>query len=932
MQDSLARQAPPDATAKGRILIPQAATLTLSAGHAAILSVDGEIITGTPDEMRTHIDGAPMIMCHAPYTRKRMGLAHVPAFDVLELFAFVYPARFCVPTPAGLARTLGLPAPTSIEDYPLTLLEVIQACLKDLMKEPRTGHKLDPVAVARAMGKEGAGWAWVEPVLAAFGETYDPSIPVITKTALNPWKYLPEWSETPPPPPAAHHPVTPEESKAKLRSITGMGGESRLTQEEYAEKLTPAFAAIERENTPHIVLAEAGTGVGKTLGYLSPAALWAEKNKGAVWISTYTRNLQRQIDQELNRLYPNPALKAEKIAIRKGRENYLCLLNLEDEVMGAALSRAPMQAVAAGLMARWAAETRDGDLSGGDFPGWLAGLLGYKHTHGLSDRRGECVYAACDHYHRCFVERAVRRAHHADIVVANHALVMIQTAIAQDEDILPQRYVFDEGHHLFDAADSAFSSHLSLREAADLRRWIRGAEGSGRNRARGLKKRLEDMLEGDADAENDLAILMREASHLPAPGWPKRLNDGEPFGAIEQFFALTHAQILARASGSDGPYSLETDTHPLNEDVKDAAEKLKAQLRAIQLPMRNLAVRLLKKRGEQAATLDQDMARRMESAASSLRRRSELSLAAWIDMLDALQRPSSENDFVDWMEIERIEGRAIDIGLHRHWIDPMQPFAASLRPHAHGVAITSATLRDATDDEGENWRTACTRTGASYLSEDPHKFGVKSPFDYADRTRIYIVNDVRKDDMNMLATAYHLLFEAAGGGGLGLFTAISRLRAVHERIHPDMEKSGLPLYAQHIDEMDTGTLVDIFREEQRACLLGTDAVRDGVDVPGDSLQLLIYDRVPWPRPTILHRARRDAFGGRRYDEWITRLKLRQAYGRLVRRADDRGVFVMMDSMLPTRMQSAFPGGVPIIKTGLADIVRDIRAFLGTGTQ
>ncbi|MDP6122204.1 MAG: helicase C-terminal domain-containing protein, partial [Rhodospirillales bacterium] len=169
---------------------------------------------------------------------------------------------------------------------------------------------------------------------------------------------------------------------------------------------------------------------------------------------------------------------------------------------------------------------------------------------------------------------------------------------------------------------------------------------------------------------------------------------------------------------------------------------------------------------------------------------------------------------------------------------------------------------------------------------------------------------------------------AAGGGGLGLFTAIARLRAVHKRIAGPLDEAGLVLLAQHVDGMDTGTLVDIFRAEEDWCLLGTDAVRDGVDVPGRSLRLIVFDRVPWPRPDILHRARRQAFGGRAYDEMLTRLKLKQAYGRLVRRAEDFGVFVMLDRALPTRLAGAFPEGVEVKRLGLAEAVAETRAFLG----
>jgi len=127
--------------------------------------------------------------------------------------------------------------------------------------------------------------------------------------------------------------------------------------------------------------------------------------------------------------------------------------------------------------------------------------------------------------------------------------------------------------------------------------------------------------------------------------------------------------------------------------------------------------------------------------------------------------------------------------------------------------------------------------------------------------------------------------------------------------------------------MDTGTLVDIFRNEEHACLLGTDAVRDGIDVPGSSLRLIVFDRVPWPRPDILHRARREKFGARSYDDLITRLRLKQAYGRLIRHENDRGVFVMLDSRTPTRLLNAFPKGVEIERLGLAEAIGATGEFL-----
>ena len=114
------------------------------------------------------------------------------------------------------------------------------------------------------------------------------------------------------------------------------------------------------------------------------------------------------------------------------------------------------------------------------------------------------------------------------------------------------------------------------------------------------------------------------------------------------------------------------------------------------------------------------------------------------------------------------------------------------------------------------------------------------------------------------------------------------------------------LLAQHVDHMDIGSLIDIFKAERDSCILGTDAIRDGVDVPGKALRLLVFDRVPWPRPTIIHRARKKQFGGSKWDDRITRLRIKQAFGRLVRHGDDKGVFVMFDPRMPSRLLGAFP--------------------------
>ncbi len=916
MTPSAAQAVPP------RIALPPVGALALSARHAAWLTPDGEV--SEPDfASAAALIAEGAIVCHARSAARRLGVDRFPAFDLLDLFAFVHPARFCLPTVRGLTRWCGLAEPGSLAAECVAITDIARRLLADLA-EGRADGGSDIAGIADAMQR--GGWSWGPSVMTALGGAAKTQNPA---RAFEIWRKLPEWEDEPREGPAGQAPVTPNEARRRLAEMIaverGHSAEPRPQQADFASAIATAFTPRDREDAPNAVMAEAGTGVGKTLGYLAAATLWAERNRAPVWVSTYTRNLQHQIEAELDRRYPDPLEKAEKVVIRKGRENYLCLLNFADAARGAAAQ--PGGAVGLGLMARWAAATRDGDLTGGDFPGWLAELHGRVRTLGLADRRGECVFSACEHYRRCFIERNVRRARKADIVIANHALVMIQAALGGTEDAnLPTRYVFDEGHHLFDAADSAFAAHLTALETTELRRWLIGADTAARSRAKGLKRRIED-LAADDEALLELLDQLNEAARiLPAEGWTQRLAGDQPTGPTERFLALLRRQVYARAENRDSVYSLETEPRPSPDDLLAAAAALDQGLAALEKPVGAVTARLKARLDAQSDTLSGEDRRRLDAVARGLARRGTMTLAAWRQMLRALTAGPADG-FVDWFGIERIDGRDFDFGYYRHYIDPTVPFAQTIGGQAHGLVITSATLTDGTGQVEDDWAAAAEITGTRHLPTPALRAQVPSPFDYAARTRVFVVNDVRKDDLDQVAAAYRTLFLAAGGGALGLFTAVQRLKAVHERIADPLEAAGLPLFAQHLDGLDVATLVEIFRAEEDGCLLGTDAIRDGVDVPGRSLRLIVFDRVPWPRPDILHKARRAAFGAKKWDERLTRRKLRQAYGRLIRRADDTGVFVLLDPMMPSRLSGAFPAGVEMRRVGLAEAVAETERFL-----
>lgn len=897
----------------------------LHASHAGIWLCEpgGEARAVSRGEAVSAAAETPVLVLNAPLTGQRLGNDALSGLDLLELWAFIHPARFLVPTPSGLARALGLTEPTREQDIPALLTAATGALLARL-GEPDWREREGAWMSAQSLQR--LRWLWAPIVGPLIARPDDKDRWLFSR--------LPEWEEGPPRPAPRAYTPGPDAIEARLEVLTGSGAEPRPGQRAYAQSAAAAFAPRQARDRPNILLAEAGTGIGKTLGYLAPASLWAEQAGGTVWVSTFTKALQRQLDAETRRLRANSGSAGGKVVVRKGRENYLCLLNLEDALQGGFSGRA---AILAQLVARWATYTKDGDMVGGDLPGWLPTLFRRNGSTALTDRRGECVYAGCPHYRKCFIERSVRGAAQADIVIANHALVMINAARGRDDGGAPTRLILDEAHHIFDAADSTFAVALTGQETIELRRWVIGPEGGSRGRRRGLAARLADVASYDAEGAAAINQARDAASLLPADEWLKRVVHGEPFGPVETLLCAVRAHVFARAedgkaADADAGYGLEAELAESDGALVEAAMNAAAALDSLLKPLNRLGKRLEAILADGPDWMDGPARARIEGAIGSMQWRTDL-LSGWLALLARIGGPG-DPDFVDWLAVDRFEGREYDMGLHRHWLDPTRPFAETVLKGAHGALLTSATLCGSV---GEGWARAEARTGAAHVEGPVQRFEAASPFDYASQAEVLIITDVKRGDIGALSGAYARLIEASSGGALGLFTAIRRLRAVHARIADRLARASLPLYAQHVDPIDTGTLVDIFRDDMRASLLGTDALRDGVDVPGHSLRLLIMEGVPWSKPTVLHAARKLAAkaedgGGNAYDDAIIRARLAQAFGRLIRRANDKGIFVILSAAMPSRLLSAFPPGVPIRRMPLDEAVITVSERLGFATS
>ena len=484
------------------------------------------------------------LVCHLPATVRRLGCNPFPAFDLLELFAFVRPAAFCTPTPGGLAGALGLELPGS----PAQAAGFLQRAAEQLLAELRArGEGRDALAIAWTMAS--GGWPWGPAVVGALGFAGGEGGAPRAGAGLRVWERLAEWSDHAPEPPPGHTPVSAAEARARLADAAGRRRRGPARSRPTTPRRYPRPSSRARRSaSPSLVLAEAGTGVGKTLGYIAPASLWAESNGGTVWISTFTRNLQHQIDGELDRLYPEPATKARRVVIRKGRENYLCLLNLEEAVRGLAARpqrrRRPRPdgalGASAAATATWSAAT-----SRAGCPTCWAG------PHPRPDRPPGRVHLFRLRPLRQVLHRAERAPRPPRPPGDRQPRPGHDPGGARQRGGQPAaRYVLRRGASPLRRRRQRLRGPSLRPGGHELRRWLLGVETSRqRSRLRGLKRRIEDLAAGDAAT----AERWTRCCAPPAACRPRAGASGSPGGAAGPGRGLSGAgpqQVYARAAAA----------------------------------------------------------------------------------------------------------------------------------------------------------------------------------------------------------------------------------------------------------------------------------------------------------------------------------------------------------------------------------------------
>ena len=664
-------------------------------------------------------------------------------------------------------------------------------------------------------------------------------------------------------------------------------------------------------NEGGVGLLEAGTGVGKSLGYLVPALRWAAANGERTVVSTNTINLQEQlVGKDLPFL--GRALDDQKVrfALLKGWRNYLCLQRLEQaNASGEALFEDGMRDEIA-TIAAWAGRTSDGSLAD------LTITPRPEVWDEVSAEPDICQRVKCPHFDKCFLFRARREAANADVIVVNHHLLLSDVAVRratqnwQDAAVLPaySRLVIDEGHHLEDAAGSHLGSSITRRALTRLF-----------NRLDRRGKGLLTALVGRLAASKDLlsvASLDLVHSRLAPSVHAAREKSGMVFDLLDTFLHESGEQIVRLTD--------RFAEHPiwaagLRRELDDTLGELE---------MLHDGLRLVRERIEGSAKLDEELAPLLNEMRAVAKR-----LQGAGDALRAALDPPDGPPTVRWIEAR---GRERSVAVSSVPLDLAPILREDLFKRVATTIVTSATL--AAEGKFDFLR---SRLGLDDPEVSTTTAVLESPFRYREQALLVVPSDVPAPNAD--ATAHFNavgriaidMAEAADGGMFVLFTSHRDVRQMASELRARGIERRWPLLVHGEESRDA--LLARFRDAGRAILLGTASFWEGVDVPGDALRALLLAKLPFRVPTEPITAANceaiEARGGNSFQDFMlphASLRLKQGFGRLIRTGSDRGVVVLADPRIVTkRYGRELLEGLPPARRLVArwrDALGEVRAF------
>ncbi len=652
-------------------------------------------------------------------------------------------------------------------------------------------------------------------------------------------------------------------------SITDFLGENgQLAQmlphfEHRDEQITLSSQIVEAFNAPHHLIAEAGTGTGKSLAYLLPAVLWATTNNQRVTIATHTINLQ---DQLMNKDVPTlqDALDVPfSASVMKGRSNYLCPRRLE-----AIRRRKPSNLDELRTLAKvliWLQESQSGDkseisLRGNEYAIW----------NRLSAEDEGCSTHQCETSMRgvCPFYKARLKAEESHVVIANHAL-LISDALSNNRVLPEYKYlVVDEAHQLEEAITSGLSVRIDqtslLRRIQEMGGVSSGILGDLLNNLRGhisdkQVMRLEAFIQNIGDASQDMSAVVRVF-----------------FSTVNQFVTNTGTLGTANTRIADDQRKSGGFAR-IQEKLKRLDEYFEVMVEAL----KDLVTLLSKLDASSIPSFEDHINSTSSSALFFTQAREVLQEFAF----------SPDASRVYWIETHAspdftgVQSAPLHIG---------QLMDTYLWSAKDSVVLTSATLQ--------------TNKGFQFLkdrldAQNVPSITVGSPFDYKKSTLLYLPDDIPEPNRTGYQTAVEKgiieLAAALEGRVMVLFTSYSQLRETAASVTPRLALGGITVYDQ-ITGLSREALLDGFRTTHKAVLLGTKSFWQGVDIAGDDLQGIIIVRLPFAVPNDPVFASRSETYENGFDDYgipDAILRFRQGFGRLIRTHQDKGIVAVFDSRI-----------------------------------
>ncbi|MBQ6808623.1 MAG: DEAD/DEAH box helicase [Firmicutes bacterium] len=689
-----------------------------------------------------------------------------------------------------------------------------------------------------------------------------------------------------PSPRAGERRYVDEEYQLDVEQISDyLGPESQFSQrlerfEARPQQLKMSQAVAQAFNERRSLLVEAGTGTGKSLAYLLPAALFSQGSGNQVAVSTHTRNLQEQLLEKDIPMLSRLLGREVKAAVLKGRSNYLCAR------MYRYYSQQPPENLRYFLMrvAVWKASSRNCD-------GAELSLSSYDRSkwNRICASKENCA-SFCPFFRKnaCWMQRARLKASDADILVLNHSLLVANSAI--DKGFLPALpyLIIDEAQHLEHAAEDQLSAKVDIYEILNaLSRMKRRERGKPAGALALIGKLAEDSPDRSTAERIDSLLGLLD------------LQVEETMAAAERFFALT-AQLI---SGELTPYTFYpakirlTEAHkahpdwPLLLQMNDELQGLLRKLSADAFRLLDLVLGSANENEEEQFSRPPGCDE-LQSAASALRDLAGILLACF----------GEDENYVSWVEISEA-GKRPSVNTAPLEIDRL--LNDCLYQSAEAMVFTSATIA-----AGKDFGYFKSRLGLNLLPEPPREMILSSPFQYKEQAVFTIINDLpdwtkcsEVEATQRIAESLIRLLSASAGRAIVLFTSHHQLKSVYQQIKKPLAQQGVSVLAHGISG-GPSLLLQRLKEEERCCILGANSFWEGVDVIGDALSLIVVVRLPfWPPNTPLAASRMErleAAGKSSFRDFSmpqALIRFKQGFGRLIRSDQDHGVFCVLDKRI-----------------------------------